>query len=227
MAFRSTDFSSTLLPSLKLHHHIPSRFQDPLDCLAAHLMLECSEVLAGVKPANLVSLTNHARPCGRNLYQLWQSHHVELFRRLEKLNFQVLQTRENALLLFCYNAENLERHLAHAGIRALLSKSGYDTAASGQALLSELFQRFAVSSSFPHEIGLFIGYPAKDVAAFMGVIKIPFTCQGPWKIYGDPHKSLRLAATFRKSRVDMSSTLTRCSSPFDHLDRSSSRPAFF
>lgn len=227
MAFKSSDFSSTRLPPATTHHNISSRFSDPLDCLAAHLMLECSEVLGGVKPANLVSLTNRTRSCGRNLYRLWQSHHVELSRRLEGLNIQVLQTRESALLLFCYNAEHLTQHLSHAGIRALLAKSGYDTTTFGEALLPELFRRFTISRSFPHEIGLFIGYPAKDVAAFMGVIDIPFTCQGPWKIYGNPHKSLRLADTHRKTRKEMGCKLYHCASPFDYLAGSASTAAFF
>lgn len=227
MAFRSSDFSSTLLPSANTHHNIPSRFQKPLDCLAAHLMLECAEVLAGVKPASLVSLTNRTRSCGRNLYQLWHSHHNELSRHLDRLSFQVLQTKDSALLLLCYNADHLAQHLTHPGIRALLAKSGYDPSSRSDDLLIELGRRFDGKSSFPHEIGLFIGYPAKDVAAFMGLITIPFTCQGPWKIYGDPRHSLRLADTYRQSRVDMSRNLSHCSSPFDSLDRSPSSPAFF
>jgi hypothetical protein len=147
--------------------------------------------------------------------------------RLGKLNFQVLRTRESALLLLCYNTDQLERHLSHPGIRALLAKSGYDTTTTSAELLIELGCRFNGKNSFPHEIGLFIGYPAKDVAAFMGLITIPFTCQGPWRIYGDPRQSLRLADTYRQSRMDMSCILNRCSSPFDSLDTATSRPAFF
>ena len=59
-------------------------------------MMESSEVLGGVKPANLVSLVNRTRSCGRNLYQLWQSHHNELSTRLFITCFKVLQTRDRA-----------------------------------------------------------------------------------------------------------------------------------
>ena len=227
MAFPASDYSSTERPHAATHNQISSRFTDPLDCLAAHLMLESSEVLAGVKPANLISLTNNNRPCGRNLFHLWQSHHVQLSRRLDLLCFKVLQTRDNAFLLLCYNAEHLTKHLSHAGIRALLSKSGYDTTASSEALLTELCCRFKNNTTFPHEIGLFIGYPAKDVAAFMGLINIPFTCQGPWKIYGDPRNSLRLADTYRQTRKDMSCKLSHCISPFECLASTTPSRAFF
>lgn len=202
------------------YQQITSRFGDPCDCLTAHMMLECSETLAGVKPANLVSLVNRVRPCGRNLYHIWQQHHHTLAGSLSMLRFKVLQTTERAMLLFCYNPELLEAHLAHPGIRTLLAKAGYDTAQSAGHLLDQLGGRLQGSDSFPHEIGLFIGYPAKDVAAFMGLVKLPFTCQGPWKIYGNPDKSLCLADTFRHSRHTMVTYLTGCSSPADCLKQS-------
>ena len=215
----TSNFNNRITPAA-----IIEQFSNPLDCLTAHLMLECSEVLAGVKPANLVSLVNRLRPCGRNLYQLWQDHHTQIARRLGGLQFLVLQTKERALLLFCYNRQQLSSHLSHAGIRALLQKAGYDSRAETGTLLSELHKRITEQDSFPHEIGLFIGYPAKDVAAFMGLVKLPFTCQGPWKIFGNPGQSLALAEQFRHQRNCMCSllsgqhTLTPC---LDNLNTAS------
>jgi len=186
---------------------ILDRYLNPLDCLTAHLMLECSEVLAGVKPANLISLVNRTRPCGRNLYRLWQQHHAVMETRLAGLTFMVLQTRQRALLLLCFDHAHLERHLAHSGVRTLLHKAGYAADAPLATLLEELQRRTVESGSFPHEIGLFIGYPAKDVAAFMGMVRLPFACQALWKIYGDPQRSLGLAEQYRSCRQRMSSIL--------------------
>lgn len=209
------------------HQQIASRFSDPRDCLTAHLMLECSETLAGVKPANLVSLVNRVRPCGKNLYTIWQEQKQELSSSMDMLQFRLLQTTERAMLLFCYHPEQLDRHLAHPGIRALLAKAGYNTALTAEELLDELACRIRSSSAFPHEIGLFIGYPAKDVAAFMGLVKLPFTCQGPWKIYGNPEKSLCLADSFRHSRQEMISHLSDCRSPFECIESLKVSPGLF
>jgi len=207
MAFSHNELVTIKPSAQSFQSHILERFENPLDCLTAHLMLECSEVLAGAKPANLISLVNRTRSCGRNLYQLWQHHHKDLAKRLTDLNFMVLQTRERALLLLCYNHTRLEHHLSHAGIRALLHKAGYDAETSGDALLDELCRRIGSNDSFPHEIGLFIGYPAKDVAAFMGLVKLPFSCQGPWKIFGNPEHSLGLAEQYRCCRQRMAAIL--------------------
>lgn len=194
------------------------QFHDPLDCLTAHLMLESAEVLAEVKPANLISLVNRTRPCGRNLYHLWKQYHLQVVARFESLQVTVLQDKGTALLLLCYSAATLDRHLAHSGIRTLLHKAGYPTDADNDTLLAELKRRVAAQTSFPHEIGLFIGYPAKDVAAFMGVVKLPFTCQGPWKIYGNPGQSLSLANQFRHKRQSMGVRLTGCTALGDCLE---------
>lgn len=206
------------------HQRISSYFADPLQCLSAHLLFECSEVVAGVKPANLVSLTNRTRSCGRNLYALWKSHHDRLSSCIAGIRFKVLQTKERALLLFCYNPELLDDHLAHSGIRTLLAKVGYDVALSAEALLEELCSRITDSGAFPHEIGLFIGYPAKDVAAFMGMVKLPFACQALWKIYGNPDKSLLLDKQFKNCRRQMINLLTNgqlLSTPFPDITKAS------
>lgn len=223
-------FSNQMVLKSKPHaqpfpSQILERFSIPLDCLTAHLILECAEVLAGVKPANLISLVNRTRPCGRNLYQLWQRHREDLTARLTDLTFRVLQTRQRALLLLCYKHDHLERHLAHAGIRILLHKAGYEADASCEALLTELSRRIGGNDCFPHEIGLFIGYPAKDVAAFMGLVKLPFACQGPWKIYGNPVQSLGLAEQYRYCRKRMSAILASGNRTALELD-SSNHPFF-
>jgi Protein of unknown function (DUF3793) len=221
MAFANKT-TSRVNPSLRVFsEQILKHFADPLDCLTAHLMLECAEVLAGVKPANLISIGNRPQPCGRNLYRLWQSHHAELATRLGALTIKVLQTKEKSLLLLCYDSNQLERHLAHAGIRTLLRKAGYEADASTDVLLGELCRRIGNNDSFPHEIGLFIGYPAKDVAAFMGLIKLPFACQCLWKVYGNPEPSLDLAELFRCSRQRMGAVLRSGTQKALQLDHAS------
>jgi len=51
---------------------IGHRFNTEANCLAAFIALETAEVIAGVKPANLLCLKNAKRRCGRNYYLLWE-----------------------------------------------------------------------------------------------------------------------------------------------------------
>jgi len=225
MSYPNPEALKYKLPNQAFSQPIFESYTDPLDCLTAHMMLECSQVLAGVKPANLISLVNRTRPCGRNLHQLWQQHNAELVKRRADLTFFVLKNGAQSVLLLCYSHDQLERHLAHAGIRALLCKAGYEAGASCTALVDELRTRITSNGSFPHEIGLFIGYPAKDVAAFMGLVKLPFACQGPWKIYGNPARSLALAEQYRCCRQRMAAILATGTSTA--LEQDYSKHPFF
>jgi Protein of unknown function (DUF3793) len=204
---------------------IADRFCDPRDCLASYLALESAEVIAGVKPANLMSISNQAHPCGRNPYELWQRWGREIVGTTS-LEVHELADRGSSVLILLYQPDALRRLLATSPVRAILRRAGYPEETDLPTLLDRLARRMD-SGAFPHEIGIFLGYPLKDVVGFMGLASIPFTCQGPWKIYGDPRASLRLAETFRWCRSRMAEDLSTCSSPFECLEYSESGRAFF
>jgi len=203
---------------------IAGRFCDPRECLASYLALETAEVIARVKPANLVSIPNRTHSCGSNPYTYWKKWGREITEAAQ-LEAYTLKDRGNSVLVLLYRAESLSELLATPPVRAMLRRAGY----SGQMGISELLGILAQrmdSGIFPHEIGIFIGYPLKDVAGFMGLARIPFACQGPWKIYGDPSASLKLADTFRRCRKQMAEDLATCSSPFECLGFCATEGAF-
>lgn len=193
------------------------RYPEDRDCLASFLVLELAEVLQGAKPANLVCLTNKRRSCGRNLYLLWKNHGPALLEE-SGLKVKVLVDRGSSILLLLYSQEALGSLLAQKSVRVILGKAGYQHVEDFDKVLSELEQRVA-GEGFPHEIGVFLGYPLKDVVGFMGWASLSFTCQGPWKIFGNPERSLQLAENHRQCRCHMSMQLASGCSPLDCLKR--------
>ena len=201
--------------SRPLWHDLAERFTDERDCLAAFLALETAEVLDGEKPANLINLPNRRRPCGRNLYQLWRRHGAALMGQ-STLAVRELVDRGDSLLLLFYQPQTLTALLAKANVSGFLRQAGYPQPSTSESALDELQARFK-ATGFPHEIGVFLGYPLKDVAGFLGWVDLPVTCQGPWKIYGNPVKSLALADCFRACRRRMAHRLSRCATAVDCL----------
>ena len=61
---------------------------------------------------------------------------------------------------------------------------GYPREYNVETYLDELINRLE-SKEFPHEIGIFLGYPLKDVLGFMGYGKKELTEVKNWRIYGD------------------------------------------
>ena len=50
-------------------------------------------------------------------------------------------------------------------------------------------ESFTDSKCFPHEVGLFLGYPPKDVKGFIENNGECSKCTGCWKVYGDEKKA--------------------------------------
>lgn len=191
------------------------------DCLASFLALELAEVLQGEKPANLVCLANKRRSCGRNLYLLWKEHGQALLEE-SGLKVRVLADRGSSLLLLLFCPLALGSLLEQKSVRVILGKAGYNQPCDQEKVLSELESRMT-GEGFPHEIGVFLGYPLKDVVGFMGWARLSFTCQGPWKIFGDPAPSLRLAETHRECRCRISRQLASGRSPHECLRAAAAR----
>ncbi len=198
---------------------IAHRYSSEVDCLAAFIALEAAEVLAGEKPSVLIGIPDRPRSCGRNLHHLWQEHGHEVMER-SCLVSREIRRDSGFLQLFLYVPENLSRYLARRDVSAMLRRVGYREPFSVEHALEQLEQRMG-SAAFPHEIGIFLGYPLKDVAAFMGWIRLPFACQGPWKMYGDPRASLGLAERFRACRRGMADRLATASSALECVVASS------
>ena len=131
---------------------------------------QCAPVLAGLKPAGLFRYETRDR--------------ADLARRVAGWNAQLnpkgLQVRvlrgciaTRQYLVYVYRAAKLQTVLADAAVRGFLAREGYrlpEDAADCGALLDQLSLRLccaAEAADFPHEIGVFLGYPLEDVVGFI------------------------------------------------------------
>lgn len=64
-------------------------------------------------------------------------------------------------------------------------QGGGNTTVSCEKCIVQLAQRLRQRLDFPHEIGLFLGYPPEDVCGFMENKACNCKCVGCWKVYGD------------------------------------------
>ncbi|MDO4851042.1 MAG: DUF3793 family protein [Actinomycetota bacterium] len=171
-------------------------------CLVHH----CAPTLAGFKPACLFNYScrfsgrdddgmQSSASCDDNRQCLGRLVH-DLQGRLESFGVRitVLIVRETGALIYVYRPERLAASIREDGPRGFLEDHGYDTS-SVSACLKRLSLRIAFcdenrSSSegkltFPHEIGLFLGYPFDDVIGFIENEGRNFICCGCWKVYTD------------------------------------------
>ena len=84
-------------------------------------------------------------------------------------------------------------------MRAMLARAGYPVDGTPEEQLELLAQRLA-GGEFPHEVGLFLGYPPEDVAAFCRHRGRDFKVCGCWKVYCDVEGALRCFRRYRRCR---------------------------
>ena len=155
--------------------------------LAAH----CAPVLAGIKTANLVA-------CPFREFSELPARVKEYNRAFGKkgLRFEILCVCRERFLLLVYRSKRLETDLRKPAAKEILRLCGYPEGLREQ--LAFLRDRILKSVDFPHEIGLFLGYPPCDVKGFMEHGGKGCKLSGCWKVYGDAAAAERLFERYQR-----------------------------
>lgn len=161
--------------------------------MALWLALHCAPVIKGSKAANIITVTR------KEALQI---------RRLLKgtnLSYCFLNAGTDKVILYLYRPSELEVYLKKAEVSKFLKSYGY--LESGiQEMLERLSKRIRLYGDgridFPHEIGVFLGYPLKDVKGFIENEGKNFVYLGYWKVYHDVQGAIRLFKRYDKERDD-------------------------
>lgn len=154
----------------------------------------CSPTLAGIKPASLVCCDDKLYP---DLLQRLAEYRTAFAPR--GMYFEIVCACRGRYLLLVYHRAQLEQRLSDPRVKRVMERFGYPVDRSLAELLERLKERIAMCDAFPHEIGLFLGYPIEDVVGFIRNQGRGCKLSGYWKVYGDPEAASRLFE--RLSRV--------------------------
>lgn len=163
-----------------------------MDRLEKLLIEHCSPTLASLKVANLFTC----------LYTSDLELQYELERWNREMNpkgisLTVLRKKNNRALIYVYRSVFLNRILENRDIKRFLSQYGYPMQALSD-VLDYLKERMEKHKDFPHEIGIFLGYPLVDVIGFIQNCGKNFLCSGLWKVYGNPEETQRTFQQYKK-----------------------------
>ena len=103
--------------------------------------------------------------------------------------------------MLVYSEKLLKKRLADNAVRSVLAKYGYPEKYSLEECLDRLSKRIRESDIFPHEIGVFLGYPVEDVEGFIENKGENFKLCGAWKVYGSVENAKRTFANYDKCRT--------------------------
>ena len=149
---------------------------------------QCAPTLAGLKPASLFHWSGGTPEGAWELERRWGREFAPYGLGLRAMKTCPV-TGDG--LFFLYRGRWLRAILGEERNRAFLERLGYDASRGCGGLLRQLSGRLCVEGPFPHEIGLFLGYPLEDVVGFIENRGGAYTCCGCWKVYGDPEAARR------------------------------------
>ena len=125
-----------------------------------YLIAHCAPTLASLKTASLFCFAVSREELSRQLAE-WNTQLQEKGIFLTALRF----CGGRALVYVCRRS-HLRADLRRPGVARFLAAYGYTSAAPEHAL-AHLRQRIQEGEGFPHEIGIFLGYPLGDVIGFI------------------------------------------------------------
>lgn len=152
----------------------------------------CSPTMAGLKTGNLFCCDAKSREELNGSIKGFNSRLVK-----KGIKFLPLRYRNGRALVYVYRPEKLTNDLNDAGASKILKSKNYPVGNCEKCVV-ELIKRLRTEQDFPHEIGLFLGYPPVDVYGFMHCKAKNFKCVGTWKVYGDEKKAKRQFESFKK-----------------------------
>ena len=143
------------------------------------LVKHCAPTLAGLKAGSLFSFLE---PVTAGL-QL-EIDTLNMLLQSKGLTLRLMKDLGSRALCYLYRSSQLARILADPENAAFLRSVGYSRVDLPDAL-STLQNRLHTCSQFPHEIGLFLGYPLEDVVGFIRNQGRGCLCCGCWKAYAN------------------------------------------
>lgn len=160
------------------------------------IVRHCAPTLAGLKTGNMFTATFASEP--QLDTEMRQLNHV-LAKKGLRITVLRIACRACCLraLLYIYRPGQLQNDLNMEEAKDILMRFGYD-ASNPDDCIRRLSDRIHECDDFPHEVGLFLGYPPEDVKGFIEFGGRKSKACGYWKVYGDVDRAQKQFERFTK-----------------------------
>lgn len=156
------------------------------------IVKHCSPTLAGLKTGNMFTASFADAIALRDSVRRWN-------RQLSGKGLRILplRYRNGKALIYVFRPKRLYQDLQDNLACDVLEGCGYCDK-NPQKCIIHLMKRLSENGDFPHEVGLFLGYPPIDVKGFIENKAQNSKCVGHWKVYGDEHAAQKKFDLYNK-----------------------------
>ena len=158
-------------------------------------------VILGSKPAEILNLS-----CKDNNKETKLNDIKSFFSNCTRLSYEIINIQDGGVRIVFINKDSLSKVLSNKKCLNFLKFVGYPSNYDLDKYINVLIDKLN-TKDFPHEIGIFLGYPLKDVVGFMGYGKYKFCKTRYWRVYGDESISDDVYNKFISDRHTMKTLL--------------------
>ena len=154
--------------------------------VSENIVKYCSPTLAGIKSASLFSIEIKDK---ENIFKEICS----LNKYLVKLGVRVVSLYEmsNRMLIYVYRPTFIKKDLENDLCKELLKEKGYCDKCV-DSYIACLRKRIMKEKEYPHEIGLFLGYPPEDVYGIINNRDNDLNIKnGYWRVYQNKNEAIK------------------------------------
>lgn len=158
------------------------------------LALQCAPVISGIKISNLLTIP------AKSLREL-----SAVLKKTE-LSFRILYPGRERLVILIYRETELKEYLEREEVMAFIYKCGYETSDISKifpVFVKRYMRYMELKQDFPHELGLFLGYPIEDVEGFIKENGKNYLYSGYWKVYKDAEPKIRLFKNYERVQTEI------------------------
>ncbi len=171
---------------------------------------QCAPVIFGIKPSNLLIIDRDT------------AHALKSLIDATGLKIRCLSPYTQLQVWFLFNENALKMQLKDQENRRFIAPLGYCDDMSLEEMLMHLCRRFRDYKNgkmgFPHELGVFLGYPLCDVKGFIDNQGKNYLYSGYWKVY-DNEKETRLLFRRYENVRNYALSLVRQGKDFSQVSR--------
>lgn len=168
-------------------------FRQSEDTFVKWLIQILGPVILGAKPAEILSFSKNNTTSPEKLNKI-----NYFFGNCRKISYKMFHCNNSTKVLF-YAPVSLDATLLDVRNAKFLKSIGYPNDYNLEAYLSHMIHKFQ-SNGIPDEIGIFLGYPLKDVLGFIGHPSLKLTKVNGWRVYGDSALSDQIFNDFLTAR---------------------------
>lgn len=164
------------------------------------LAIQCAPLLAGIKISNLLTIS-----CA-------EAESIEqVLNQTDIAVCPLYQTGERTTFLL-YHPERMQCHLTAPATSKCMNGFGYCSMEIHHTIeqFRANYDRYlSDKKSFPHEMGILLGYPVEDVLGFMHHQGENYLYCGYWKVYGRLDDKLRMFQAYEDAREIIMEALSK------------------